>query len=175
MEIEDYHEHRRKKDEFFRTGEKTPLGPGDHSAFDGLDYYGPDPMLVFEVPVTPGDGSEVRVATSDDREKVYTTHGTVALDIRGVPVELTVYDTPHGLFLPFRDATSGEATYGAGRYLDLEPNADGTLTIDFNLAYNPSCVYSDGWSCPIPPRGNWLDIPIEAGEKMYLKASSPDP
>jgi uncharacterized protein (DUF1684 family) len=75
----------------------------------------------------------------------------------------------HGLFLPFRDATSGTATYGAGRYLDLEPNEDGTLTIDFNLAYNPSCVYSDGWSCPIPPRENWLDIPIEAGEKMYVE------
>lgn len=167
MHTHDYLEFRRQKDEYFRNGHNTPLGPGDHSDFGGLDYFDPDPDLVFIVPVRPGDGSEIRVPTSDDREKVYATHGTVSFDVAGESVELTVYDTAHGLFLPFRDATSGQTTYGAGRYLDLEPNEDGTLTIDFNLAYNPSCVYSDGWSCPIPPINNWLQVPIEAGEKDY--------
>jgi uncharacterized protein (DUF1684 family) len=167
MHTHDYLELRRQKDEFFRTGHNTPLGPGDHSNFGGLVYFDPDPDMVFTVPVTPGDGSEIRVPTSDEREKVYKTHGIVNFDISGDPVELTVYDTPHGLFIPFRDATSGETTYGSGRYLDLEPNEDGTLTIDFNLAYNPSCVYSEGWSCPIPPINNWLEVGIEAGEKDY--------
>jgi len=167
MESADLIEFRRQKDEFFRTGQNTPLGPGDHSDFGGLVYFDPNPDLVFTTSVEPRDGSEVRVKTSDDREKVYTNYGTVSLEIAGQPVELTVYDTVHGLFLPFRDATSGDATYGAGRYLDLEPNEDGTLTIDFNHAYNPSCVYSEGWSCPIPPVGNWMQVPIEAGEKMY--------
>ncbi len=162
----DYAAHRAAKDEHFRTGAKTPLGPGDHSDFAGLDYFPPRPDLVFTVPVVPGDGSEVRVRTSDDREKVYANYGRVTLSIAGDEVGLTVYDTMHGLFLPFRDATSGKTTYGAGRYLDLEPNDDGTLTIDFNLAYNPSCAYSDGWSCPIPPAENWLRVPIEAGERM---------
>ena len=167
MDTADLIEFRKQKDEFFRTGENTPLGPGDHSDFEGLHYFDPDPGLNFTVPVEQGDGSEVRVRTSDDREKVYSNYGVVRLDIAGQLVELTVYDTVHGLFLPFRDATSGATTYGAGRYLDLQPNEDGTLTIDFNLAYNPSCAYSDGWSCPIPPIGNWLSIPIEAGEKDY--------
>ena len=80
MDVQDYLEHRRKKDHFFRTGENTPLGPGDHTAFEGLDYYEPDLGLVFTVPVEPGDGSEVRVATSDHREKVYTRYGVVVLD-----------------------------------------------------------------------------------------------
>lgn len=160
-------DYRREKDEFFRTGHNTPLGPGDHSDFDGLDYFDHNCDLVFTVSVDPGDGSEVRVQTSDDREKVYSMYGTVSLPIAGERVTLSVFDTPHGLFIPFRDATSGKTTYGAGRYLDLVANEDGTLTIDFNLAYNPSCVYSDGWSCPIAPVGNWLDVPIEAGEKDY--------
>ena len=169
MDIAELIEFRRQKDEFFREGHNTPLGSGDHPHFEGLDYFDPQPDLVFTTSVALGDGSEVRVQTSDDREKVYSLYGTVSLEIAGKTVELTVYETPHGLFLPFRDATSGNATYGAGRYLDLELNDDGTLTIDFNLAYNPSCVYSDGWSCPIPPVGNWMQVPIEAGEKMYPK------
>lgn len=167
MDFEELIEYRRQKDEFFRTGHDTPLGHGNHTDFPGLDYFEPDPDLVFTVPVVPGDGREVRVPTSDDREKVYTDFGRIVLEIEGEPIELTVFDTPHGLFIPFRDATSGHTTYGAGRYLDLDPNPDGTLTIDFNLAYNPSCVYSDGWSCPIPPASNWLQVPIEAGEKDY--------
>lgn len=170
MHKHDYLEFRREKDEFFRTGHNTPLGPGDHSNFGGLSYYEPDPDMAFTAALTPGDGSETRVATSDGRGKVYITHGTVRFEVSGTPVELTVYDTPHGLFIPFRDATSGKTTYGSGRYLDLEPNGDGTLTIDFNLAYNPSCVYSDGWSCPIPPMNNWLEVAIEAGEKDYDQA-----
>jgi uncharacterized protein (DUF1684 family) len=81
---------------------------------------------------------------------------------------LTLYSTGHpGYFIPFRDQTSGDTTYGAGRYLDVEPNGDGTVTVDFNYAYNPSCVYSDGYSCPLPPIENWLKVPIEAGEMMF--------
>lgn len=172
MSTEELLEFRRQKDEFFRTGHHTPLGPGDHSDFTGLDYFAPNPDLVFTVPIEPGDGRVVRVQTSDDAEKVYTNAGKVKVEIDGNDVELTLYDTGHtGFFLPFRDATSGETTYGAGRYLDLDPNEDGTVTIDFNYAYNPSCVYSDGWSCPIPPVENWLKVAIQAGEKNYPPAA----
>ena len=82
---------------------------------------------------------------------------------------MTLYTTEgsHGFFLPFRDATSGSETYGAGRYLDIDPDEDGTVTIDFNMAYNPFCVYSEAYSCPLPPTENWLDVPITAGEKDF--------
>jgi uncharacterized protein (DUF1684 family) len=168
MHEHDYLVFRQEKDEFFKTDHHSPLGHGDRSDFEGLSYFDPDLDLVFTVPVEPGDGSEIRFPTSDDREKVYKTFGTVSFEVLGEPVELTLYDTGHpGLFLPFRDATSGDTTYGAGRYLDIEPSEDGAVTIDFNLAYNPSCVYADGFSCPIPPVDNWLRVPIEAGEMNY--------
>ena len=170
MDVQDLLTYRKEKDEFFRTSHHSPLGHGDRSGFKGLDYFEPNPDLIFTVPVAAGDGSEVRVQTSDRQEKVYRTAGKVQFEVGGKPVELTLYDTGHpGYFLPFRDSTSGKSTYGAGRYLDIEPNDDGTVTVDFNLAYNPSCVYDDGYSCPLPPVGNWLQVPIEAGEKDYPK------
>ena len=67
------------------------------------------------------------------------------------------------------DATTGAETYGAGRYLDLEQEDDGTWTFDFNLAYHPYCAYGDGWTCPLPPREHWLPAAVRAGERL------PDP
>jgi uncharacterized protein (DUF1684 family) len=79
-----------------------------------------------------------------------------------------------GLFLPFRDATNGAATYGAGRYLlDTAKGADlggelaaGRLVVDFNFAFQPSCAFDPRWSCPLAPPGNRLDLPVEAGERL---------
>jgi len=79
-----------------------------------------------------------------------------------------------GLFLAFRDATSGSETYGGGRYLfDTIKGTDGLslefgsgpgeLILDFNYAYNPSCAYNHRWACPLPPRENWLRIPSQGG------------
>ncbi len=74
---------------------------------------------------------------------------------------------PATLFVPFRDKTCGTETYGAGRYLDLEDPAGAEVLIDFNLAYNPYCAYSESYSCPLPPPENWLEIPVTAGERKY--------
>jgi uncharacterized protein (DUF1684 family) len=81
---------------------------------------------------------------------------------------LEVNAAENGLFIPFRDATSGTDTYGGGRYIDCEIPADGNLLlIDFNKAYNPYCAYNPRYSCVIPPEENRLDIRIEAGEKTF--------
>ena len=73
--------------------------------------------------------------------------------------------------MPFRDATSGKESYGAGRYLDLEAEtdrtADGLWILDFNEAYNPWCAYSKNYVCPFTPPENWLTVPVRAGEKQY--------
>ena len=72
------------------------------------------------------------------------------------------------LFLAFADETSGDETYGAGRYLDVKKVPAATsVVLDFNLAYNPYCAYNDSYSCPFPPKENILKIPIKAGEKTY--------
>ena len=113
--------------------------------------------------------------TSSGVRKFFVRAGRLEFQIEGQSVQLTAYSNPEtddtDLFIPFRDATSGSETYGSGRYLDTELEPDGSLVLDFNLAYNPYCAYSDGWSCPIPPLENWLKVPVRAGEKTYGAAA----
>lgn len=71
------------------------------------------------------------------------------------------------LFIPFQDATSGKTSYGGGRYLEVQSPDGSSIILDFNKCYNPYCAYTDGYTCPFPPKENRLDIPIEAGEKIY--------
>jgi uncharacterized protein (DUF1684 family) len=79
-----------------------------------------------------------------------------------------------GLFLPFRDATNGHETYGAGRYLlDAAKSADlggdpirGSLILDFNFAYQPSCAFDPKWACPLAPPENRLELAVRAGERL---------
>ncbi len=161
-------EDRKAKDDFFALSAHSPLEPEARAAFTGLSYFDPNPDLTYTVPIQEADGTEVRVQTSDGQERTYRRAAQARITVAGEPLDVTLYSTGHpGFFVPFRDATSGKATYGAGRYLDIEPNEDGTVTIDFNLAYNPFCAYNDAFSCPLPPGENWLPVPIEAGEKSF--------
>jgi hypothetical protein len=161
-------ENRKAKDEFFGTSHQSPLDHEAQAGFQGLAYFKPDPDLLFKLDVEPGDGIEVKVQTSDGQVRLYQRVGLVHFDVDDVATSLTLYSTGHtGLFVPFRDATSGKSTYGAGRYLDLEEPVDGVVTLDFNEAYNPYCVYNEAYSCPLPPHENWLTVPIEAGEMDY--------
>ena len=156
---------RANKDEFFASNHHSPVPHHLQHGFEGLAYYPPNPELALTLEIEPADGTEVNVQTTDGAVRTYRREGTVSFEVEGEPATLTLYSTGHdGLFLPFRDATSGKETYGAGRYLDLQPNGDGTVTIDFNYAYNPFCAYDEAYSCPLPPVENWLQVPIEAGE-----------
>jgi hypothetical protein len=83
-----------------------------------------------------------------------------------------VMDAEPVLFVPFRDATSGVDTYGAGRYVEVpyDPE-DEVLELDFNYAYNPSCVFSPAYDCPFPPPGNRLSVAVTVGERLPLERS----
>ena len=163
-------EQRRAKNEFFATDHHSPLEHQDQHGFTGLRYYEPSPELALTLPVSESDGERVRLQTSDGQERDYQAVGAVEFEVGGEVATLTLYSTGHpGFFVPFRDATSGKETYGAGRYLDLEPAVNGEVDIDFNLAYNPYCAYNEAYSCPLPPVANWLQVPIEAGELDYVK------
>jgi hypothetical protein len=108
--------------------------------------------------------------TTTGGEQVYRRAGIVRFRVDGQPTQVTLYasEDTHDLFLPFRDATSSTETYGAGRYLEVEPpGPDGRVVIDLNYVYNPYCAYNPEWSCPIPPGENWLTVPIRAGEKSF--------
>ena len=132
------------------------------------------------VPVAEGELVEIDTGGEDGVIR-YRRAGRLDFQLREVQCRLTVFSLVGyggGLFLPFRDATSGHQTYGGGRYLfDTVKNTDGLaliikagsphVTIDFNFAYNPSCAYDARWACPLAPRENWLTVPVEAGEKVY--------
>lgn len=105
-------------------------------------------------------------------------YAVLSFTIAGKPCQLTVYRSLNlannplyrdYLFLPFTDSTTGEETYGGGRYLDLRTGniQAGKLVLDFNKAYNPYCAYKSGYACPIPPAGNRLAVAIKAGELTY--------
>jgi uncharacterized protein (DUF1684 family) len=168
--------YRAEKDAFFKTSPNSPVPPEERAAFEGLPYYPVNVDLVFEgLGLEPYEGDEpanFEIPTSDNRLRPARRAGTFSFEIDGLPVRLTGYELEGSqgddgsVFLPFLDATSGKETYGAGRYLDLEPDEDGTYAIDFNLAYHPSCVYSPRFSCPLTPAENRLPVRIEAGERL---------
>jgi len=109
-----------------------------------------------------------------ENEKKFIRWGEFRLKIDGKEVTLQAYKSnleDEGLFVPFRDLTSGMETYGAGRYIDLNADVDrtpdGRWILDFNKAYNPWCAYNEDYTCPLVPKENWLEVPIYAGEKKY--------
>ena len=162
-------EFRQNKDEFFGGDHHSPLPHELQHDFAGLKYFDLDEGLDLTLDFHPEEATPVEIGTSDGQVRTYYRAGRIKFEVDGESVELTALRTPGhpGYFLPFRDATSGKDSYGAGRYLDLEDPVDGKLHVDFNLAYNPYCAYSDSYSCALPPHENWLKVPIRAGEKSY--------
>ena len=182
----DHHEHRpmdyreaiasfrAEKDAYFKADAGSPIPADERDAFAGLPYFAVDPALAFDdrtlEPYTGSEPSNFQIPTSDGKLRPAHRAGILAFEIAGVPRHLTAYTFDGGdgesLFVPFLDGTSGTESYGAGRYLDLFPEEDGTYTLDFNLAYHPSCVYDARFSCPLTPAENRLPVRIEAGERL---------
>jgi uncharacterized protein len=160
---------RAEKDHFYAHDDRAPLTHDQQHDFKGLAYFPENKQLVIKGKVDRSvDPGEVRMATSTGKVQVYRRFGVVHFEVDGQAAQVTLYASAgsHGLFVPFRDATSGKETYGAGRYLDLHTHGD-EVVIDFNYAYNPSCAYNPDWSCPLPPAENWLRVPVRAGEKAF--------
>ncbi len=124
----------------------------------------------FEVYDNP---KKIGMKTSTSRIAKYKIYGKASFTLDGTPYSLLLYKSvstypgyENSLFIPFTDLTSGEETYGGGRYIDVQIPEDKTkIVIDFNLSYQPYCSYTTGYSCPIPPEENFLDHRIIAGIK----------
>jgi uncharacterized protein (DUF1684 family) len=165
---------RAEKDESFRSSHDSPIPHDQRHDFAGLPYFDVDEDLRFEgLTLEPYTGSEpvrFQIPTSDGQLRDAERAGVFRVPLGGATQTLTGYVFSAGdsdsVFVPFLDATSGTETYGAGRYLDLWPEDDGTYALDFNLAYHPSCVYDARFSCPITPAENRLPVRIEAGERL---------
>ena len=166
---------RESKDSFFAQQWQSPIPPQDKPRFKGLEYYPPGPGYRFELELHEHPEKQaVRMAYTKGNEQDFVCWGEFRFKIAGKEQSLQAYKSSSQeemLFIPFKDATSGKETYGAGRYLDLEPErdrtAEGKWILDFNQAYNPWCVYSEAYTCPFVPIENWLEVPILAGEKNY--------
>ncbi len=161
---------RAQKDDFFQHDWQSPLEADQRADFHGLKYYPENPALRLTVPIDEYPDQEiVTMITSTGSAREYAKYGQFSFDVNGQTARLQVYQDPDSayFFLPFVDATAPDETYGAGRYLDIEPVEDGKFLIDFNYAYNPYCAYNDRWSCPLTPLENRLKVRIEAGEKNF--------
>lgn len=166
-ELDDF---RQQKDEYFTHGENSPLELSQREVFDGLAYYPENPDLRLEGPAQEfPDKETIQMQTSTGDIATFRKWGRFSFDVEGQPAEVTLFEAADGgyLFLPFMDATGGDETYGAGRYLEPHLLDDGSVVVDFNYAYSPYCAYNAHWSCPIPPAENRLKVPIRAGEKDF--------
>jgi uncharacterized protein (DUF1684 family) len=166
---------RRTRDELFASHPQSPLPPEHRVRFQGLSFFDYDPAFRVLAAVNPSEHAHYDIATSGGTSYRFTRFGVAAFELPTGPQSLELYwldSYGGGLFLPFRDTTSGAMTYGAGRYLlDTVKGADlgtaeGGLILDFNFSYNPSCAYDPQWVCPLAPPPNRLKIAIEAGERV---------
>ena len=162
------------RDQLFGNHPQSALEPDDRDAFKGLRYYDYDPAFAVVATVdTDVEIERYEIPTSTDTTMTFERFGRVELPWGELDVYwLDAYGG--GVFLPLRDATAGDTTYGGGRYLldtvkgaDLGSTPSGQLVLDFNFAYHPSCHYNPAWSCPLAPPGNRLDARIEAGEQSF--------
>ena len=170
---------RADKDEFFTEHPQSPIQPEVREEFEGLSYFEPKPE--FRVP------TRVRVYGNPDPIELEVTAGQPIRYLRPFIFEFELRDERQQLagyqqegedtdtiFIPFRDKTTGQQSYHRGRYMETEPEAEltngDTVTLDFNLAYNPFCAYSETFACPLPPEENWLDVAVPAGERAPPEA-----
>jgi uncharacterized protein len=167
---------RDRKDELFRTHPQSPIPPAERPTFGGLAYWPFDPAaraLARFTPSPPLAAGEGPIA--------FRRIGRLDFDLAGRPCRLPAFwieGYAGGLFVPFRDATSGHETYGGGRYLvDSIKSADlgsdaaaGTVVLDFNYAYHPSCAYDPRWVCPLAPPSSRLPVAVRAGERLTSSA-----
>ncbi len=173
--ILDHREH--YKNEFIKDKD-APIKKKD---IKHLRFFDPDSKYQVSASFSrTTDATPFEMLTSSGKTRSYVAYGILEFEIAGKTQNLTIYRSldlqkipkyRHYAFVPFKDLTNGKLSYGGGRYLDLQTTdiENGHLVLDFNKAYNPYCAYSAGYSCPIPPEANHLQVEINAGEQNFSK------
>jgi uncharacterized protein (DUF1684 family) len=174
--------YQQKLNAVFKDASKSPLKNKDLKSFKGLNFFPVDSSYIItasieKTPDTPFLGMD----TNTDEKSYYRKYGILTFTLKGKEMQLTLYESLEEsenpvfedyLFLPFTDETSGNDSYGGGRYMDVfksNINTNGTLKLNFNNTYNPYCAYNDDYSCPLTPRDNHLSMEILAGVKDFKK------
>ncbi len=163
----------RKTRNGYMISSSSPLSEEDRKTFTNLKYYPVKEEYKILAKLTRIQRKQpVFIPTTTGESKKYIPYGYAEFELDGKPQKLLLYldweeNNPNKLSLMFADDTSGETTYGGGRYIDVPRSSTNAITIDFNMAYTPFCHFNDEYSCPIPPRENLMTVAIEAGEKLY--------
>ncbi|WP_420385327.1 DUF1684 domain-containing protein [Roseivirga sp.] len=166
-------EQERKDKNGFMLSSSSPLLEEEKPEFKGLNYFpvNPDYKVTARLEKT-ANKQPIFIESTTGEQLKYIPFARATFELQGSEHTVMLYqdweeNDPNKLSLMFADETSAGETYGGGRYIDVMYRNTNSVVIDFNNAYNPYCHYNPEYSCPIPPRQNMLDIPIEAGEKNY--------
>ena len=174
-------EYQKKENARFKDASKSPLKEKDLKKFKGLDFFPVDSAYIVTAKLKRTKNAPVfEMPTTTDRKPLYKEYGILNFTLKGKNCSLTIYQNQGNLkdeeykdylFLPFTDDTSGNESYGGGRYMDVKTTdiSNNTITLNFNNTYNPYCAYNDKYSCPLTPRKNHLDLEIKAGIKVFDK------
>ncbi len=176
----------RKEIKNYRQTQKEELLTEEHSPFykkeediKHMSFYRPKKKYSVECDFQRTPKAEsFDMATYSGKTKKFVKYGVLSFNLNGEDLQLAVYQNlmlqkmekyKDYLFIPFKDLTNGEATYGGGRYFDIKIGdiKNDKLILDFNKCYNPYCAYSDGYNCPIPPSENHLNVAVKAGVKKF--------
>lgn len=155
---------------YMLTSPSSPFTDSLKNSFHELNYFPPEKNYRVQAIIIPIEKKDqLIIPTSDGQKQRYRKFAYAEFKLAGKRHRLLLLKSQGTdvIFTAFADATSGESTYGGGRYLDLKFKNAKQITIDFNLAYNPYCAYNPTFSCPLPPKENILPLPILAGEKNY--------
>lgn len=165
---QEWMEYTTKKNQDYKTLEESPIKEKEN--FTGLNYFPYNEKLVIDFKVDRTREGEIWVfPNSDGSKQSLEILGTLKAEIDGQVISLLAFKhEEEGFFIPFKDKTAPEETYGGGKYIDVEETNlnNNLLTVNFNYSYFPYCAYSEGFACPLPPLENNLPLRIEAGEKF---------
>lgn len=173
--IKELNELRKAKDEEFKSSLYSPFNQDVKVHFAPLKYFDVDPAFKFKSKLFEFDSKDtIKVLGTKGEERKAVRYGFLKFIFDRKEYKVNVYkgwteDGQEYYSIWFTDKTTGQETYGVGRYLDFElsPSKEFTYTIDFNLAYNPYCAYSAAYSCAVPTKEDYLDFEIKAGEKNF--------
>ncbi len=165
---------RSERDLLLKSHAQSPLSETQREKFSELEYFPYDAKWRVVAPLEPpSSGASVVIDLGEDGDFRMTEIGKVLIRPDARLSLFWVEGYGGGLFLPFGDRSNGKTTYGGGRYLiDGIKGADlgmqgKQIILDFNFAYNPSCVYDERWVCPLPPTQNQLPFDVPAGERAF--------
>ncbi|MEE9407099.1 MAG: DUF1684 domain-containing protein [Polaribacter sp.] len=175
-------EYQQKLNASYKDASKSPLKKKDLKKFKGLDFFAVDATFIVTAKLVKTENAPTfEMATTTDRKPLYKEYGKLNFTLQGKNCVLTIYQSQDDLrdkkykdylFLPFTDDTSGEDSYGGGRYMDVmttDISEENTIILNFNNTYNPYCAYNYKYSCPLTPRKNHLDLEVKAGIKVFKK------